>query len=103
MTDRVYSLLGLAVRARRAVLGSDSCERAIRQNKACLVIVAEDASPNTVKKFENMCAYRGIELRFYGKKGLIGAYTGKGVRSVAAILDRGFADRFMQLIDESRQ
>ncbi|MDP4092532.1 MAG: ribosomal L7Ae/L30e/S12e/Gadd45 family protein [Bacillota bacterium] len=100
MTNRIYSFMGLAVKAGRLVSGDDTCERALKREKVKLLIIAEDASDNTKKKFTDICSYRNIAFRIFGKKELIGSYTGKDARSVAAILDKGFADRLAEMIDK---
>ena len=55
--NKIYSLLGLAVRSRNVVSGEYAVEKAVKSGKALLVVVSEDASANTVKLFENMCSY----------------------------------------------
>lgn len=99
MVNRIYSFLGLAAKARRLNSGDETCERAVKAGKALLVIVAEDASENTRKKFSDMCKHRGVQLRLFGEKELLGRYTGKEIRSVIVILESGFANRLMELID----
>ena len=103
MTDRIYSFLGLATKAGKLVSGDDTCERMIKSGKANLVIVAEDASENTRKAFIDSCNYRDIPIRLFGLKQLLGRYTGKDNRAVMAILDSGFAERLIELIDESKK
>jgi ribosomal protein L7Ae-like RNA K-turn-binding protein len=99
MADRIYSFIGLATKARKLLSGDETCERAIRAGKVILVLVAGDASENTKKKFQDMCKYRNISIRVFGMKDELGRYAGKDTRSVAAILDSGFAKRLMELID----
>jgi ribosomal protein L7Ae-like RNA K-turn-binding protein len=101
MTNRIYSFIGLAAKARALVSGDDTCEMTIKKGKAKLVIIAGDASPNTKKKFEEMCEYRHIDKRIYGEKEFIGKYIGKDVRSVIAVTERNFAGRLKELIDEN--
>lgn len=101
MTDRIYSFLGLAAKAGKLVSGEETCERAVKARKANLVIVASDASDNTKKKFGDICTYKGIEVRYFGEKELLGKYTGKDIRSVVAVSGREFAGRLKQLIDSS--
>jgi len=99
MTNKVYSFLGLAARAGKLLSGEDTCERSIKAGKVHLVIVAENSSDNTKKKFSNICKYRGVGMRFFGEKELIGKYTGKDVRSVVAILEKEFAKHLVEMID----
>ena len=55
MNDKVISLLGLAERAGKIASGEFAAEKAVKTGKARLIIVAEDASDNTKKKFSDMC------------------------------------------------
>ena len=49
--NKIYSLLGLAMRGRNLVSGEFQTEDAVKKGSAMLVIVAEDASANTKKLF----------------------------------------------------
>ena len=53
--NRVLSLIGLATKAGKTVSGEFSTEKSVKTGKGLLVIVAEDASENTKKKFR-ICA-----------------------------------------------
>jgi ribosomal protein L7Ae-like RNA K-turn-binding protein len=99
MNNKIYSLIGLATKAGKLASGDETCERAIKAGKVNLIIVSEDASDNTKKKFSDACRYRGVEIRFFGEKVLLGRYTGKELRSVIAILENGFAKRLIEMID----
>ena len=99
MQDRIYSLLGLAAKAGRVVSGGFSAEEAVRSRKARLVIIAEDAQANTVKKFTDKCSYYKIPLRFYGTKEALGNAVGRQDRTCVAVTDRGFADSILKLSD----
>lgn len=101
MIERIYSFLGLAAKARKLISGDETCEKTIKLEKAKLVIVSEDASDNTKKKFEDMCKYRNVDLRVFGLKQLLGKFTGKDIRSVIAITDAGFAGRLKEMIDSN--
>jgi ribosomal protein L7Ae-like RNA K-turn-binding protein len=71
--------------------GEFMTERAVKRNSAYLVIVADDASENTKKKFRNMCSYRKVPLSFYSNKIVLGNALGKNFRASLAITDRGLA------------
>ena len=58
MVERIYSFLGLATKAGKLISGEETCERALKLGKVFLVIVSDDASDNTKKKFNDMCKYR---------------------------------------------
>jgi ribosomal protein L7Ae-like RNA K-turn-binding protein len=101
MVERIYSFLGLAAKAGRLITGEEACERALKLGKVYLVIVSADASDNTKKKFNDKCKYRSIAIRYFGQKELLGKRTGKAIRSVVAITDKGFSGRLQEMIDSS--
>ena len=49
-TRKALNLIGLAQRAGKAVSGGFSVEKAVKEGRAALVIIAEDASDNTKKE-----------------------------------------------------
>ena len=55
--DSVLSLAGLAKKAGKIAAGEFQTENAVKSGKASLVIVSEEASENTKKKFRNMCDF----------------------------------------------
>ncbi len=53
--DNALLMLGMAAKAGKVASGEFMAENAVKSGEAALVIVAEDASDNTKKKFSNMC------------------------------------------------
>ena len=84
MTDKALSMIGLATKAGKIASGEFAVESAVRKGKACLVIIASDASDNTKKSFNDMGAYY---------------HTGRGYRASLAVLDAGFGKSIRKLID----
>ena len=89
--DKVLSLIGLATKAGRTVSGEFMTEREVKSGQAALVIVADDSSDNTKKKFRDMCEFYKVPIYFYGDKDTLGHAMGKEFRASLAILDEGFA------------
>lgn len=89
---KVFSLLGLATKSNNMVSGEFLTEKAVKERKAALVIVAEDASDNTKKMFNDMCTYYKVPIYFCGQKAELGHAIGKEFRASLAVLDKGFAD-----------
>ena len=89
--NKVFSMIGLATRAGKTVAGEFSVEKAVKQKKAWLVIVSEEASDNTKKKFRDMCKFYKVPMIVYGDKDTLGHAMGKEFRASLAILDEGFA------------
>ncbi|MCH5252353.1 MAG: ribosomal L7Ae/L30e/S12e/Gadd45 family protein [Lachnospiraceae bacterium] len=79
------------MKAGDVVSGEFMTEKAIRDGMAYLVIVAEDASANTKKKFSNSCAYYKVPYKEFGDKNMLGNAIGKEFRASLAITDSGFA------------
>lgn len=97
--NKFLSMLGLCQRAGKMVSGEFSCEGAVKNHKAKLVIIADDASDNTKKKFSDMCSFYKTNLIYYGSKSLLGKSIGKEYRSSLAVVDAGFADAIVKLTD----
>ena len=81
MTDKILNLIGLAMKAGKAVSGEFSVEKCIKSGKAKLLIMAEDASDNSKKKFTDKCNYYNVPVIIYSTKEDLGRALGKGLRS----------------------
>ena len=90
--NKIYSLLGIAMRGRNVVSGEFATESAVKDGSAMLVLVAKDASEETRKRYRQLAAKAKIELFYLGDRELLGHCIGKDFRAVAAVLDAGFAN-----------
>ena len=97
--SKVLSLIGLATKAGKTVSGEFCTEKEVKSGKASLVIVADDASDNTKKKFRNMCDFYHVPICFYKDKDTLGHAMGKQFRASLAILDQGFAKGIRESMD----
>lgn len=91
MTDRVLAMIGMATKAGKTVSGEYMTEKAVKSQKAFLVIVSEEASENTKKMFRNMCAFYKVPFYTYGSMENLGHSMGKQFRASMAVTDEGFA------------
>ena len=89
--NKILSLIGLATKAGKTVSGEFCTEKEVKTGRAALVIVADDASTNTKKKFQNMCDFYEVPICFYKDKDALGHAMGKEFRASLAVLDEGFA------------
>ena len=103
MQNIVLSMLGLAAKAGKVVSGEFSVEKAVKSNKACLVIVSGDASDNTKKMFTNMCTFYKVPIYFYADKETLGNAIGKMTRASVGLLDKGFADAIVKKIEAEQE
>ncbi|MBQ6806884.1 MAG: ribosomal L7Ae/L30e/S12e/Gadd45 family protein [Lachnospiraceae bacterium] len=96
-------MLGLAARSRNVVSGGFATENAVKSGKAYLVIIAEDASDNTKKKFRNMCEFYEVPYYQYGEMEIVGHSMGKQDRTSLAVTDEGFANSIRKHLEDSKQ
>ena len=92
--NKIYSLLGLAMRGRNLVSGEFQTEDAVKKGSAMLVIVAEDASANTKKLFHDKCSYYEVPVYEYGTKEELG-----WARSSVGVCDAGLADALIKQLE----
>ena len=90
-SSKALSLVSLATKAGKTASGEFCTEKEVKTGMAELVIVAEDASANTKKKFKNMCDLYEVPIYFYGDKDTLGHAMGKEFRATLAVTDAGFA------------
>ena len=99
--NKIFSMVGLATRAGKTVSGEFSVEKAVKANKAKLVIVSKDASDNTKKLFLNKCEYYKIPVYMCGTKDELGRATGNKQRASIAIIDQGFSTSIINMLNSS--
>jgi ribosomal protein L7Ae-like RNA K-turn-binding protein len=101
--NKILSLIGLATKAGKTVSGEFSTEKAVKSGMASLVVVSEEASANTKKKFQNMCTYYHVPLAFYGTKIELGRAMGKEYRASLAITDEGLGKAVLGKLDQVQE
>ena len=97
--NKALSMLGIATKAGKTVTGEFSTEKAVKEGKAWLVVVAGDASDNTKKKFRNMCDYYEVTYKVFADKDSLGTACGKEFRASLAVTDAGLANAVVKQID----
>ena len=89
--NKILGLLGIAEKSGKLASGEFSAEQALKTRKACLTIVADDASENTKKKFRDKCEHVRCPILVLSSKRELAHAIGKEERSCVAVLDRGLA------------
>jgi ribosomal protein L7Ae-like RNA K-turn-binding protein len=97
---KVYSFLGLAMKAGKIASGEFQVEHAVKSGNAALVIVTEDASENTRKKFSNMCEYYRTPICYFGEMEKLGMAIGKTFRASLAVTDENLAKAVAKKMNE---
>ena len=98
--NKIFSLLGIAMRGRNLVSGEYQTLEAVKKGSAMLVIVAEDASDNTKKLFSDKCSFYKVPIFRYGTKENLGRAVGQDMRSSVGICNEGLAEAIIKLIEE---
>ena len=89
--NKIFSLLGIAMKSGNVASGEYQTLEAVKKKKARLVLVSEDASDNTRKLFFDKCAFYQVPVWSYGSKEDLGRAIGKDLRSSLAVCDDGLA------------
>ena len=99
--NKTMGLIGLATKAGKTAGGEFLTEREVKSGRAALVIVAEDASENTKKKFYDMCRYYQVPIYTIGSKEELGRAIGKEYRASLALTDENFSRAIINKIEIS--
>ena len=102
INNKTMSLVGLATKAGKTASGEFSTESAVKSGKAYLVLVADEASENTKKKFRNMCEYYEVPIYFFSDKEGLGKAMGKEFRASLAVQDENFAKAIRKELEQEQ-
>lgn len=98
--EKFFRMLGLATKMRGIVFGEGAVRDSIKSGKAEIVIVSEDASDNTKKRFKNSCDFYGKKLIICGDRCILGKYTGRDFAVVIAVTDKNIAKSINDIFGE---
>ena len=96
---KILSLVGLATKAGKVVSGEFSVEKSVKTGKGFIVLVADDASDNTKKKFRNMCEFYEVPVYFFSDKEELGRACGKEFRACIAVQDENFVKALLKELE----
>ncbi len=97
--SKVLSLLGIAAKSGSVQSGEFSTEKAVKEGKAYVVLIAQDASDNTRKKFSDMCKFYEVPCYIYADKDDLGHYIGKEFRASLAVTNEGLAKELVKQLN----
>lgn len=98
---KVLGLVGLGIRARRAVVGVQQVRDAARRGKLKLALVASDASRNSMDKVVPLLTARSVVILQGFKSAELAASCGRESVSVLGVLDAGLARGIREAAPES--
>lgn len=96
--EKISSYIGLAMKAGKVSSGEFAVEKAVKEGKACIAVIAGDASQNTKKKFRDMCGYYQVPMIEFKTKEELGRLIGKEFRACIAVTDAGLAKAIQKSI-----
>ncbi|WIF94680.1 L7Ae/L30e/S12e/Gadd45 family ribosomal protein [Caminicella sporogenes] len=99
MENKIYSLLGFAQKSKNLFSGENTCEIYIKKKVIKLIIIAEDASHNTLKKMINLCNSNGIPYIIFGNRDMLSKSIGKINRTVLGIKDENFVKKILEIAE----
>ena len=92
----LLNFLGLCARAGALKTGEAVSEQLAKSGGAYLVLLDGDASDRSKKAMRDACHYAGIPLVELDG-GSLGQAVGKPGRMAAAVTEKGFADKLIQM------
>ncbi len=95
MQNKILRFLGLARRSGNLISGYNTCIHYINKNKIKLLIIAEDASENTKKKFIQLALKKKIKYIVWGNKDDLSHSIGMDNRSVIGIDNENFVSAIL--------
>lgn len=98
INKRVWGMISLAQKAGVVASGEGRAQDAIRSGDSSLIIVSQDASNNTLKRFSNMGEYRDIPVLVMSDRYELGHAIGKKFAVVLTICDNGFSDNIKKIL-----
>lgn len=99
--EAAIRLIGLAARAGTVVTGTERVRRAARRGELAFVLVAVDASDNTMEKLLPLLRARGVRHEVRYSRTELGAAVGRAPLSALGVTDTSLAGRVRTLITDA--
>ena len=96
--NSILQTLGLAYKAKRILIGEDVIT-ALKNKKVVLIILANDVSENTKKRFHDKSQFYSVEIIECFSKIEIGGALGKSYISAIGILDIKLKDKIINFLE----
>jgi len=96
--NEFLNFLGIAVRARKIISGTEITINGIRSGEVKLVVMASDCSPRTKKDLHNKASYYNVPVVDTIDSSDLKMAIGRE-RKVMGVTDLGFAKRLKEIMD----
>lgn len=94
--NKIFSLLGLAKRAGKVIVGTDAVISKLQANNLHLIFVAKDASLATIDKIEKKAFYYNVRIIKSFTSDELSKAIGSNNNKVLGISDNGFAKAMLK-------
>jgi ribosomal protein L7Ae-like RNA K-turn-binding protein len=92
------SIIGLANKAGKTLIGTAACETGIRRGKMKLLLLQEDMSQSSIRKFKSICDKNKVDVLVVSGYDVLGSAVGKPGIMVLGITDEGFSDKIRSIL-----
>lgn len=100
--NKFFNFLGLAKRSGNLIEGYSKCDEQRNRRSFYLVIISDDASNSTKKKFKNHCIEKKIPLIEDFSKEELGNPIGREELKVLAVVDKNMAEKLISLYENEK-
>ena len=100
--NKFFNFLGLAKRSGNLIEGYSKCDEQRNRRSFYLVILSDDASNSTKKKFKNHCIEKKIPLIEDFSKEELGNPIGREELKVLAVVDKNMAEKLITLYENEK-
>lgn len=100
MNSKVQGMIGLSIRAGKVSCGTELVKKAVRANKAKLVLLTEGASARCQKDIRDTCTHYNVEIVFDDFADIFYQLTSKDLMKVMSINDERFAREIKSLTSQ---
>lgn len=100
MQERLYNAIGLCMKAGKCQSGAIAAEKAIRSQRAKLVLLESSASEATKQQYRVMCEGRKIPFHIVET---VGRAIGKDSRIVMAVTDEAFCKMILGAMPKTEE
>lgn len=102
MKDRILTLMGFAMRSRKILTGSNTCELYVKRGIIKLILIADDAVDNTKDYMTKLCEKNNVPYIVFMDRDTLSQAVGKSNRTVFGITDSNFADKILEIYESMR-
>lgn len=95
--------LGLARRAGAVAAGVAGTRKALRADRAHIVLIAADASEGQRRKLDGLLARRSVPVRIWRDRASLGAAIGSPPVSAVAVTGRSFGRKILEAFESDSQ